>query len=49
VVYLEDRLGGRYSDNENDIHEYTSVTERLLELTLPDNDSLSMIKRRGER
>jgi transcriptional regulator with XRE-family HTH domain len=48
VVYLEDRLGGRYRDNPTDIDEYRSVAERLLELALDDKASLPVIKKARE-
>lgn len=44
VVYLEDRMGGRYRDDTEDIDEYTAVAERLLELALPEAESVSMIR-----
>ncbi|CCH35724.1 helix-turn-helix transcriptional regulator [Actinosynnema sp. NPDC047251] len=43
VVYVEDRIGGRYRDNVEDIDEYAAVAGRLLELALPEPDSASMI------
>lgn len=45
VVYLEDRMGGRYRDDTEDIDEYTAVANRLLELALPEVDSASMIQK----
>jgi transcriptional regulator with XRE-family HTH domain len=44
VVYLEDRTGGRYRDDTEDIDEYSGVADRLLELALPERESLSMIE-----
>jgi transcriptional regulator with XRE-family HTH domain len=48
VVYLEDRLGGRYRDDPNDVDEYESVVNRLLELALNDKTSLSVIRKARE-
>lgn len=45
VVYAEDRIGGRYRDNVEEIDEYAEVMDRLLELVLPESDSVSMIRR----
>jgi hypothetical protein len=45
VVYLEDRIGGRYRDDAPDIDEYRSVAERLLELALPERRSVTLIKK----
>lgn len=44
VVYLEDRTGGRYRDDTEDVDEYASVANQLLELALPERESLSMIE-----
>jgi transcriptional regulator with XRE-family HTH domain len=43
VVYVEDRIGGRYRDDTEEIDEYAAVVERLLELALPESESASMI------
>lgn len=43
VVYVEDRIGGRYRDDTEEIDEYAAVVDRLLELALPESDSASMI------
>ncbi|WP_158849068.1 helix-turn-helix domain-containing protein [Saccharothrix deserti] len=43
VVYVEDRIGGRYRDDTEDIDEYAAVADRLLELALPEPDSASVI------
>jgi len=45
VVYLEDRIGGRYRDDTPDIDEYRSVAERLSELALSEKRSLTLIKK----
>jgi transcriptional regulator with XRE-family HTH domain len=45
VVYLEDRMGGRYRDDTEDIDEYAAVANRLLKLALPEVDSASMIQK----
>lgn len=45
VVYAEDRIGGRYRDNVEEIDEYVEVVDRLLELALPEPESASMIRR----
>jgi hypothetical protein len=44
VVYVEDRIGGRYRDDTEEIDEYAAVADRLLELALPESDSASMIR-----
>lgn len=43
VVYVEDRIGGRYRDDIPDIDEYTSVAETLLDLALSDKRSVTLI------
>ncbi|MBB5802895.1 DNA-binding XRE family transcriptional regulator [Saccharothrix ecbatanensis] len=43
VVYLEDLVGGRYRDDTEDIDRYADVGDRLLELALPERESLSLI------
>ncbi|WP_447005654.1 helix-turn-helix domain-containing protein [Saccharothrix isguenensis] len=43
VVYVEDRIGGRYRDDTEEIDEYAAVVDRLLELALPESESASMI------
>lgn len=43
VIYLEDLSGGRYRDDTEDIDRYTRVEARLLELALPERESLSVI------
>jgi hypothetical protein len=43
VVYMEDRIGGRYRDDIPDIDEYRSVAERLLDLALSDRRSVTLI------
>jgi transcriptional regulator with XRE-family HTH domain len=43
VVYLEDLSGGRYHDDTDVIDMYTAVGDRLLELALPEQESLSLI------
>ncbi|OKI21547.1 helix-turn-helix domain-containing protein [Saccharothrix sp. CB00851] len=49
VVYVEDRIGGRYRDDTEEIDEYAAVVGRLLELALPESESASMIHEvRGE-
>lgn len=45
VVYLEDRIGGRYRDDIPDIDEYRSVAERLLELALSEKRSVTLINK----
>jgi hypothetical protein len=45
VVYLEDRIGGRYRDDIPDIDEYRSVADRLLRLALPDKRSVTLINK----
>jgi hypothetical protein len=45
VVYLEDRIGGRYRDDTPDIDEYRSVAERLLELALSDKRSVTLLNK----
>lgn len=45
VVYVEDRIGGRYRDDLPDIDEYRSVAERLLELALPEKRSVALINK----
>jgi hypothetical protein len=45
VVYLEDRIGGRYRDDIPDIDEYRSVAERLLEVALSDRRSVALINK----
>ena len=45
VVYLEDRIGGRYRDDIPDIDEYRSVADRLLELALSDKRSVALINK----
>jgi transcriptional regulator with XRE-family HTH domain len=44
VVYLEDRTGGRYRDDTEDVDEYSGVADRLLELALSERESLSLIE-----
>lgn len=48
VIYLEDRLGGRYRDDPDDVEEYESVGDRLLALALNDEASLSVIRKARE-
>ncbi|XVS65260.1 helix-turn-helix domain-containing protein [Actinosynnema sp. CA-299493] len=48
VVYVEDRIGGRYRDDTEEIDEYAAVAGRLLELALPESDSASMINEARE-
>ncbi|MEU4806705.1 Scr1 family TA system antitoxin-like transcriptional regulator [Actinosynnema sp. NPDC023587] len=43
IVYLEDRGGGRYRDDTEDIDEYSGVADRLLESALSELRSLSLI------
>jgi hypothetical protein len=43
VVYLEALSGGRYRDDTEDIDRYTRAGDRLVELALPEPDSLSLI------
>jgi hypothetical protein len=45
VVYLEDRIGGRYRDDIPDIDEYRSVSETLLELALSEKRSVALINK----
>jgi hypothetical protein len=45
VVYLEDRIGGRYRDDIPDIDEYRSVAETLLELAMSEKPSVTLIKK----
>lgn len=45
VVYLEDRIGGRYRDDVPDIDEYRSVAERLLALALSEKRSVTLINK----
>jgi hypothetical protein len=45
VVYLEDRIGGRYRNDVPDIDEYRSVAQRLLELALSEKRSVALIKK----
>jgi hypothetical protein len=47
VVYLEDRLGGRYRDDPKDIEEYESVADRLLALALKTGHRCRRSGRRG--
>jgi hypothetical protein len=44
VVYLEDRIGGRYRDDIPDIDEYRSVAGTLLKLALSEKRSVTLIK-----
>lgn len=44
LVYMQDRIGGRLRDNQEDIDEYTSVAEHLLSVALSERASLTMIK-----
>ncbi|WP_221447287.1 DUF5753 domain-containing protein [Saccharothrix violaceirubra] len=43
VVCLEDRTGGRYRDDTDDIDEYTKVADRLSEPALSERESRSVI------
>ncbi len=43
VVYLEDLCSGRLRDDTDEIDQYTAVADRLVELALPKDESLSMI------
>jgi DNA-binding XRE family transcriptional regulator len=43
VVYLEDLSGGRFRDDTEDIDRYRTVGDQLLELALPERESLSLI------
>jgi hypothetical protein len=45
VVYLEDRIGGRYRDDIPDIDVYRSVAERLQQLALSEKRSVTLIKK----
>jgi hypothetical protein len=45
VVYLEDRIGGRYRDDVPDIDEYRSVADRLQEVALSEKRSVTLIKK----
>lgn len=49
VVYLEDVSGGRYLDDTENLDKYAAVRDRLMELALPEPQSLSLISKiRGE-
>lgn len=44
VIYLEDRSGGRYRDDTEEIDEYAAVAEQLLELALSEAESRSVLE-----
>jgi transcriptional regulator with XRE-family HTH domain len=44
VIFLEDRLGGRYRDSVEDVAEYTAVVDQLLDLALSESDSVRAIE-----
>jgi transcriptional regulator with XRE-family HTH domain len=45
VVYVEDRIGGRYRDDTEEIDEYAAVADRLVELAHSEADSVSAIRK----
>jgi transcriptional regulator with XRE-family HTH domain len=45
VVYLEDWIGGRYRDDVEEIDEYAALANRLVEPTLSEANSVSVIRK----
>ena len=43
IVYVEDRIGGRYRDSTEEIDEYAAVTGELLEVALTESVSAARI------
>ncbi|SDP80246.1 Helix-turn-helix domain-containing protein [Actinopolyspora xinjiangensis] len=48
VVYLEDRLGGRYYEDADEIDEYIGVMEHLLARSLEESESRRLLRQARE-